>query len=260
MPMPATSRNEPSTGLSPMLRGLLVSAAAVLATGIGCRYALARLDQPVRQVAITGAGRHVSTEEVRAAIAANIQGRLLQVDLQALRVAVERIPWVASARVDRVWPAELAVHLRERELFARWGEHAALSTEGVVFAAREKQMPETLPRLDGPEGREHEVMEMYRALADRLTETAFAPTGVSLDARGDWSATTTSGVLLRFGRGSPLKAVDRLKTAVLPALASRLNQIARIDLRYANGFAVAWRDGAASTTPQQQTTAAGRTP
>lgn len=260
MPLPAATRNEPSPGLSPVAKRLLVSVGAVLATVLAGRLALAKLDAPVQQIAITGIGKNVSAEDVRAAIAPTVDAPLLQVDLVEVRAAVERIPWVASARVDRVWPAELAVQVREREVFARWGAAEALSTEGVVFAATAKELPGVLPRLAGPAGRELEVMEMYRQLADRLTETAFAPTGLALDARGDWTAATTSGVELRLGRGSPLSSVERLKNVVLPALSSRLSQVRRVDLRYANGFAVAWRDGGDSTLPTSSSNAADAKP
>ena len=247
MTLPNHSRQDAPPGFSPVLRRVLVSLGAVLGTLLAGRMALARLDAPVLQIAITGIGKHVTAEQVRAVVAPTVDAPLLHVNLVAVREAVEGLPWIASARVDRVWPAELAVQLREREVFARWGEKDALSTEGVVFTATERQLPSMLPRLSGPAGQEQEVMEMYRQLSDRLTETAFAPLGLSVDARGDWSATTTSGVLLRFGRVPPVNSVERLKNTVLPALSSRLSQVERVDLRYANGFAVTWRDSPTNT-------------
>ena len=108
--------------------------------------------------------------------------------------------------------------------------------------------------LGGAAGREREVMAMYGQLADRLSETPFALKGLVQDARGEWSGTTVRGVTLRFGRVSPLDQVPRLKTTVLTALQPRLDRVKSIDLRYANGFAVAWRDPAAGT-PASETIA-----
>ena len=117
-----------------------------------------------------------------------------------------------------------------------------LSTEGVVFAPGQQPLPEHLPQLDGAPGREHEVMRTYGALVDRLSETPLALAGLSEDARGEWTATTRQGVILKLGRTAPLDQAVRLKNIVLPALAGRIEQVHHIDLRYDNGFAVGWRD------------------
>ncbi len=228
-------------GLPPVLLRIAVSVLAVLATYALGRVALHHFDAPVRELAVTGALRHVQPDEVRAAVAPLLDaGTLFVLDLDEIRAAIERLPWVAHARVDRQWPTRLAVRITEREPFARWGETAALSTEGVVFAPGSIALASTLPQLGGAAGREREVMAMYGQLVDRLSETPFALKGLSQDARGEWIGSTQRGISLRFGRSNPVAQVPRLKNTVLPALASRLASVQRIDLRYANGFAVGW--------------------
>lgn len=229
-------------GLPPVLRRVVISVAALLLTLLLGRMALQRFDAPVRELVITGSLRHVQPDEVRLAAAPLLDAKLFELDLLDLRAAIERLPWVAHARVDRQWPARLAVRISEREPFARWGESDALSTEGVAFAPGSEALPATLPRLGGAPGRELEVMAMYGQLVDRLSETPFALAGLVQDARGEWSATTHSGITLRFGRSSPLEQVSQLKTIIQPALKARLDRVKSIDLRYANGFAVSWRE------------------
>jgi len=240
--------------LPPMLRRLALSLGALLATLVLGRVALHRFDTPVRELAVSGAVRHVQPDEVRVAALPALEAKLFALDLAEVRAAVERLPWVASARIDRQWPGRIAVHIVEREPFARWGASDALSTEGIVFSPGTQPLPATLPALGGAAGREREVMAMYGQLADRLSETPFALKGLVQDARGEWSGTTVRGVTLRFGRVSPLDQVPRLKTTVLTALQPRLDRVKSIDLRYANGFAVAWRDPAAGT-PASETIA-----
>lgn len=247
MPMPLNARqDEPSSGLPPVLRKTLLSLGALAVALIAGRVLLNQVDAPPRELVVQGLLQHVRADEVRAAVASAVDGRLFEVDLEAVREAVERLPWVAHARIDRQWPARLVVRIWERVPFARWGEDAALSTEGVVFLPGAEPLPDTLPQLGGAPGREQDVMEMYRQLADRLAETPFAIAGLRQDARGDWQATTHTGVLLRFGRTSPLSYVERLKTVVLPSLAPRLGELRSVDLRYLNGFAVSWNDAAAT--------------
>ncbi|MES2883793.1 MAG: FtsQ-type POTRA domain-containing protein [Pseudomonadota bacterium] len=230
-------------GLPPVLLRIAVSVLAVLATYALGGLVMQRFDAPVREIAITGALRNVRPDEVRAAAMPLIEaGKLFTLNLDAIRTAIERLPWVAHARIDRQWPARLAVRITEREPFARWGGSDALSTEGIVFAPGSVLLSSTLPKLGGAPGREREVMAMYGQLADRLSETPFALAGLTQDARGEWIGSTQNGISLRFGRSTPVEQVARLKNTVLPALASRLDSVQRIDLRYANGFAVGWRD------------------
>lgn len=245
-PLTRSGRNEPAAGeplLPPTLRRVLISVVAVLATMGVARLVLQRFDAPVRELVITGVLRHVQPDEVRLAAAPLVEAnKLFSLDLDGIRAAIERLPWVSQVRIDRQWPARLGVRITEREPFARWGESEALSTEGVVFAPGSVVLANTLPRLSGAPGREREVMAMYGQLADRLSETPFALTSLAQDARGEWVGTTEQNITLRFGRGNPLDQIERLKNTVLPALSSRLDSVQRIDLRYANGFAVSWRD------------------
>ncbi len=255
--------------LPPAIRQLLLSAGAIVVTIVLGRTLVHRFDAPVRELAVTGVLRHVRPDEVRAAAAPVLDARLFELDLDAVRLAIESLPWVAHVRVDRLWPARLAVRVTEREAFAHWGASDALSTEGIVFTPGTEVLAQGLPKLDGAPGREREVMTTYGQLVDRLSETPFALAGLKQDARGDWTATTQGGVLLRLGRGAPVEQVARLKTVVLPALASRLDSVHHIDLRYDNGFAVGWRDGSStpakpdnshSPSPQAPTPAAAATP
>jgi cell division protein FtsQ len=234
---------------TPFVRRLAISAGALMVTLALGRLMLTRFDTPVSALEIRGANRHVQPDEVRMAALPALDAKLFALDLGSVREAIERLPWVASARVDRQWPGRLSIHVVEREPFARWGEDEALSTEGVVFAPGKQLLSPTLPALHGAPGREREVMTMYGQLADRLSETPFALQGLSQDARGEWTGTTRGGIALRFGRVNPIEQVPRLRGPVLAALSSRLPSVQRIDLRYANGFAVAWRDVSAGKAP-----------
>ncbi len=242
-------------GASPMLWRLAISVAAVLLTLGLARAALHRFDTPVRELAVSGALQNVRPDEVRAAAAPLLGAELFDLDLAAIRASVERLPWVARVRIDRQWPMRLAVRVTEREPFARWGSEQALSTEGVVFAPGSVVLPSTLPILGGAEGREREVMAMYGQLADHLSETPLALKGLVQDARGEWTGTTERGISLRFGRNNPVEQLPRLKNTVLPALNRRLDAVARIDLRYANGFAVGWRDASETSDAPLSTVA-----
>lgn len=241
----AREDGDAASPLSPALKRLGISFCALLATVLLGRMALDHFDAPVRELAITGALLNVQADDVRQAAAPTLNANLFSLDLTTVRLAIEQLPWVASARIDRQWPARLAIRITERQPLARWGEHDALSTEGVVFSPGRTPLAKTLPRLGGAPGREREVLTVYGQLVDRLSESPLALSGLVQDARGEWTGTTQGGISLRFGRGNPVEQVARLKSLVVPALATRLDAVQHIDLRYANGFAVGWRAPAA---------------
>lgn len=204
---------------------------------------------PVSRLEIAGDWRHLPIERVRAQLTPLLQGTLLGLDLEILRTAAENEPWVARARVERVWPDAVRVSVTERVPYARWGATAVIGDDGRVFNPPAHEIPEGLPRLSGPAGSEPRVREAYRVLAEALAATAFAINGLQLSARGEWTAATANGSELRLGRGDPAEQALALAANVVPALSARAAEIAHVDLRYPNGFAVGLRARAASGDP-----------
>jgi cell division protein FtsQ len=194
-------------------------------------------------LAVEGDFRRVTPEEVRAAAAPALNTDFYGLDLAAVRARVETLPWVAAARVERMWPGTVRVSVREHWPYARWGEHALLSQDGAVFTPAAGQAPDGLPELAGPDGQQLAVRDAFETLREKLAGTDFVPRALSQNARGEWTAVTHDGIELRLGRGAPEQSVALLAGPVRTALAGRLQEVAYVDLHYINGFAVGWRVG-----------------
>lgn len=239
----------PQAGLPRRLRLL-----PLLLLAIALPLLLAQWREPaLTRLQIEGRFNHVRPQAVREAAAAVLVGGFFSIDITAVRDAVGKLPWVARARVERVWPAGLRIRVWEREPFARWNGEALLDTGAVAFTPAAGDLPQSvlgiLPRLAGTPGNEALVMQSYRLLAERLANTPFAIAGLSLDARGEWTAQTQDGVELRLGQGPAEDKLPVILDALPMALGNRLQEVAYVDLRYTNGFAIGWRDGAASRAP-----------
>ena len=185
----------------------------------------------------------VPAEAVRALVAPRVDVDFYELDLATVRAAVETLPWVASARVERAWPATVRVHVQEHHAVAHWGGKALLSDRDVVFTP--PAIPDDLagvPRLAGPPGQQAAVREAYTALVAHLADTPFVPVALEQNARGEWTARTEQGIELRLGRGAPLAAVSLLAGPIRTALEGRLQEVTYVDLHYINGFAVGWRE------------------
>ncbi|MBI2384219.1 MAG: FtsQ-type POTRA domain-containing protein [Gammaproteobacteria bacterium] len=233
--MSAVMEKSPGGGVLKALAAAVgVLLVATLALALAPRIGL----PPLSRLEVSGSLTHVRPDAVRAALAPHLNGTLLSLDLDAIRAAAAALPWVGQVRVERVWPGTVRVSVREHEVFAHWGQSALLSHEGIVFSQGDSAPPEGLQTLAGPVGQEAVVLETFRALTERLQDTDFMLAELRLSDRGDWTARTAQGLELRFGRGDPVRKLPLLLGAAAPALAGRLPEIAYLDLRYTNGFAV----------------------
>lgn len=227
---------------------LLGLAAAALMLVIALALGRDLLDLPVRRLELEGSFQRVTTLEIQAAVEPVAGPGFVSVDLDAVRRQVEAIDWVDSARVQRVWPDALRISYGEHRAAARWGESGLLNTEGELFASDERHEYRELPRLDGPEGSHRRVAARYLEIRDRLTRSGLTLEMLRMDARGAFSIELAGGLTVRIGREDIQDRIDRFFAIAVPALAGDLEAAEYIDMRYRNGFAVGWRDGAPAGT------------
>ena len=202
------------------------------------------LNRPVQALRVDGELRHLKARQIAAAAAIVPGTPLFDIHLDQVRRQVEGLPWVAHARVARVWPGGVALRVWERKPYALWGDKGLVDEEGHAFTPPADELPRDLPRLAGPEGREAEVRRDYEQMAQALAGTAFAANGLQLDARGAWTLSTVAGIELRLGSEDPLGKLAVLQGPVLHTIGDKLDQVAYVDLRYSNGFAVGWKNPA----------------
>jgi cell division protein FtsQ len=179
---------------------------------------------------------------------------LISVDLGAVQRAVEQLPWVDSATVERRWPRALNIRVVEQVAAARWGANGLLNTRGELFISEARHIPPELPRLSGPRGSEAEVARRYLAAQGQLIEAGMRLTAVRLDLRGAWEFDLDNGITVRLGRRQVDERFQRFVTAGVGQIASHANDIGYVDMRYTNGFAIGWRAGGqrvASGNPEE---------
>jgi len=226
------------------LTRLGVGALALAALGIAGTLTVGALDQDITQVSVSGSFQRVSPVEVEQAVKARVRDvGLISVDLAAVRRAVEQLPWVDDATVERQWPRALNIRVVEQVPAARWGANGLLNTRGELFISEARHIPPELPRLSGPRGTEAEVARRYLAAQGQLIEAGMRLTAVRLDPRGAWEFDLDNGITVRLGRRQVDERLQRFVAAGVGQIAAHANDISYIDMRYTNGFAIGWRQG-----------------
>jgi cell division protein FtsQ len=216
--------------------------AAIAGVALGVVWAF---DQPIETVGVEGRFQRVAPVDVERAVKASLHGAgLLSVDLSAVRRAIHTLPWVDAVSVQRAWPRGLTVLVVEQTAAARWGERGLINTRGELFAAAERHVPPELAQLSGPDGKEGVVAQRYLASAGRLMQAGLRLTAMRLDARGAWEFDLADGVTVRLGRREVDERFEKFMSTALKLVTQRGEEIAYVDMRYTNGFAIGWRGNA----------------
>jgi cell division protein FtsQ len=200
---------------------------------------------PIARLQVVGTFDHVSAESVRAAVRPVVGSGFFAIDLGRAHAAVAGLPWVRYVQVRKRWPDVLEVTVYEHVAVARWGDERWLSRQGWVFAAPDEPALASLPQLAGPDSRRGDVIALYRN-----AQTLFAAQGRSvrelrLSARGSWSLRLDDDTRVMIGRDDPEQRMARFVRVLPQLLANPDQRLARVDLRYTNGFAVTWAAPAA---------------
>jgi cell division protein FtsQ len=226
--------------------GMMAAASAVLHVA---------LDRPVRHVLVEGAFQRVSPPEIESAVTEVVRGGLASIDLDQVRARVERIAWVDSAVVSRQWPDAVRVVVVEQVAAARWNDTGLLNSRGELFIRNARFVPPELPLLQGPDGSESAVAQLYLEAQGRLLEAGLRLNGVRLDERGAWALTIGNGLTVRLGRQAVTDRLDRFIRLASPMVAKRASEITYVDMRYTNGFSVGWNGRSAlAVAPQEDAT------
>ena len=147
--------------------GVLAAACVAVAVYVSTVWLM---DRPITAVSVQGPFERVSAMQLEEALAEHVQDGFLSSDLGKIQRAAVRLPWVATASVQRRWPGTLVVQVTEQQPAACWGDDGLLNEGGDLFVKGEALLPAELPRLTGPDGTERRVAAMYFKIQKQLEQ------------------------------------------------------------------------------------------
>jgi cell division protein FtsQ len=227
--------------LSVWFNRMLVLLGAAVVVAAGAKAVITIQSLPVQRISVTGELEHTQAQAVQDMVQPGLVGGFLSADLQQIQQQLEGLPWIYKASVRRKWPSALEIHVVEELPIALWGQDGFLNHEGGVFHSDKAVEWETLPRLQGPEGSAKSLVEKYQRLVEFLAPLDLAVEQLAVDERGQLEAVLTGGMQLNLGGEDFLERMQRFRKIYQSDLAARKAEVERVDLRYENGVAVAFK-------------------
>ena len=221
---------------------------------------------PLHNVRLSDTPQRVDTTGVLQVVRSEVQGNFFTVDIERLRQALEKLPWVRSVSIRREFPYRLVVQLEEHQALARWNNHSLVNQQGEVFVAKSESGSErALPNFIGPDDTAADITAHYTQFTQQLAslnksgfpDCPLSPRGrgggsvrgtcsdvnlqavqISLSPRRAWQLRLSNGMVLELGREDMQQRLARFVEAYPYSLAAISSQVKVVDLRYRNGFAV----------------------
>jgi len=222
---------------------MLAASAALLAAAAVWLVRVPSL--PVHEVVFAEPLSHTRRLEVEQVLPGSLKGNFFSLNLESVRGALEKLPWVRKVEVRRIWPARLEVRVEEHRPVARWGDGRGelVNSYGEVFAALlGDQELAALPQLAGPTGTAPDVLKHYSEFVGAFQSVGERPVQLILSPRLAWQLKLDNGMLVNMGREQPKSPVgarlQRFIEVYPETVAKRAIRPVVVDLRYPNGFAM----------------------
>ena len=196
---------------------------------------------PIRYVRVTGTFQYLLKSDVKKVTGEAVQQGFLTVDIVAIREAVESLPWVDSATVSRVWPDVVDIYVVEQSATAYWGHDQLLNNRGELFKPATLAGINDLPVLIGPTGAYQRVFDLLGRVQINVENTDLALTTLVVSSQYAVSAVFENGLKLQLGSEKPIERLNRFIGVYDRMKANANGLIRRVDMRYHNGFSVAWK-------------------
>jgi cell division protein FtsQ len=227
------------TGGRPLMAALLLAG-----IGFGLYSGIQKLLDPVvfplRHIHIVGELRNLNKADLQPLVERYLGQNFFVLDIDALQAAFAANPWIEHVAVRRRWPDGLEVRFRERIAFGFWGQDEMVDVNGIRFRPGVIRESGPWPRLLGPDGQEETVIRTYREASALVDKIGLAITQLVQDERRAWWLKFANGVEVNLGREQFTQRLQRFVAIYPQVLAGRIAEIAAVDLRYSNGFAVRW--------------------
>ncbi len=187
---------------------------------------------PIKKVYITGTFIHTNVQHLQNTVSQLSTANFFTIDLDALQNVISHFPGIKNVSVHKQCPVRLNIEIQEYEAVAQWHSQTFVDTEGTLFVLNEN-IAVGLPRLRGPPGSVHTVLQYYKQLSPLIHAAGWHIHEFGHTAQNKWTMILENGLELRLHSPDRNTHLQRFINAY-----PHLPPITAVDLRYDHGFAV----------------------
>jgi len=199
------------------------------------------LNRPIDSINVSGDLKRVSRKSVENNTKNILTKGFLSFNATEVKKKLETMDWVQSVEIARVWPNRIDIRIMEESLIGVWNNDLILNSSGKLYVVDQRSVPGDIPQLNGPNGSERDVMNLFIKIDSFLTGRGLYLEAITLDARGSWSFTIKPKIEIKLGKTEINQKLERFFLALDQSLLAKIHKVSYIDLRYSEGFAVSWK-------------------
>ena len=183
-------------------RGLLmalIASALILCVRLGYYYMGDPMHFPINTVKISANFQRIPRQQLADILEKYQKNSYFSIPIHQLEEQLNGLDWADEARVSRLWPDTLKIHLVEKKPMAIWN-HSLVTEDGRLFSAEPTRETSALTQLEGPEPQKNEILQIYKKLSKLLVKSGLYVALLQIHDNQSLDLTLTNGVQLRLGK------------------------------------------------------------
>ena len=163
-------------------------------------------------------------------------------DLQALRDVALGLDWIDQASITRDWQRGIVVTALPKQAVANFGTERLVDAKGAVFVPADSQelAQSQFATLQGEISQAPVIMQQLQQINDWYTPLDMHVEDIILTPRMTWLIRFNNGLRVIVDNENTAQKLLSLSHLLDNQLSARVANMQSIDLRYKNGFSVAW--------------------
>lgn len=178
---------------------------------------------------------HISAQTIQAQITPWFPDGYVYMDINAIQNRLQNMVMISQVSVEKVWPDTLKIEIEEERPVAIWNDKNMLSENGDILPVALKQLH--LPKLKGANQESKMVMQHFLLFNRWGKRHQLELDGIKHSAAG-WQLEYKAGLKIWLDNTMAMNGLQQLDSVIEQF---DLARISYIDMRYEQGFAVAWK-------------------
>ncbi len=194
------------------------------------------VNKDITELKIDGPFKHVSQSQIRSELEGVFPAGYVTLNIEEVVERLLAMPMVSQVEAEKIWPNTLKLTMHEEKPVAIWNQKNMLSQIGEILPLALAQLQ--LPQLKGRLGESRIVMQHYQLFNHWGKRHQLTLQALNNTASG-WQLIYKNDFQIWLDSSQAMQGLQQLEDVLYQFDIERIH---RIDLRYEQGFSVAWKE------------------